>query len=205
MFPRIQLLLVPVFIQFLVIAAFTDNNDYVAIKSLQEGLGNLPSNWRGSDPCGDHWNGIVCSGPKVVQLTLSSMNLSGQLPGDIGGLSELQTLDLSNNKDLTGTLPPEIGNLKKLSNLNLDACGFSGEIPDTIGSLSELKYLSLNLNKFDGPIPPSLGKLSKLFWLDLADNKLTGSIPVSNGNTPGLDMLFEIGHLYASFVLFNGY
>ncbi|XP_031119284.1 probable leucine-rich repeat receptor-like protein kinase At5g49770 [Ipomoea triloba] len=196
MFPRIQLLLVPVFIQFLVIAAFTDNNDYVAIKSLQEGWGNLPSNWRGSDPCGDHWNGIVCSGPKVVQLTLSSMNLSGQLPGDIGGLSELQTLDLSNNKDLTGPLPPEIGNLKKLSNLNLDACGFSGEIPDTIGSLSELKYLSLNLNKFDGPIPPSLGKLSKLFWLDLADNKLTGSIPVSNGNTPGLDMLFEIGHFH---------
>nr|GLL17434.1 probable leucine-rich repeat receptor-like protein kinase At5g49770 isoform X1 [Ipomoea trifida] len=204
MFPRIQLLLVPVFIQFLVIEAFTDNNDYLAIKSLQEGLGNLPSNWRGSDPCGDHWNGIVCSGPKVVQLTLSSMNLSGQLPGDIGGLSELQTLDLSNNKDLTGTLPPEIGNLKELSNLNLDACGFSGEIPDTIGSLSELKYLSLNLNKFDGPIPPSLGKLSKLFWLDLADNKLTGSIPVSNGNTPGLDMLFEIGHFHFGRNQFSG-
>nr|GMC55455.1 probable leucine-rich repeat receptor-like protein kinase At5g49770 [Ipomoea batatas]GMD70099.1 probable leucine-rich repeat receptor-like protein kinase At5g49770 [Ipomoea batatas] len=197
MIPRIQLLLVPVFIQFLGIVALTDNNDYVALKSLQDGWENVPPTWEegSSDPCGDHWEGVGCNGSKVVSLTLSSMDLSGKLSGDIEGLSELQILDLSYNKGLEGPLPREIGNLKNLYNLILVGCGFSGLIPDTIGSLSKLKYLSLNSNKFIGPIPPSLGKLSELYWLDLADNDLTGSIPVSDGNTPGLDMLVGTRHL----------
>ncbi|XP_031120106.1 probable leucine-rich repeat receptor-like protein kinase At5g49770 isoform X2 [Ipomoea triloba] len=175
-----------------------------AIKSLKDSWENVPSNWDGSDPCGDHWDGIGCHGSNVVSLTLSSMNLNGQLSRDIGGLSELQNLDLSYNKGLTGSLPREIGNLTKLSNLNLVGCGFSGQIPDTIGSLSKLKFLSLNVNKFFGPIPPSLGKLSELYWLDLADNMLTGSIPVSDGSTPGLDMLVEAQHFHFGRNNFSG-
>nr|GMC51467.1 probable leucine-rich repeat receptor-like protein kinase At5g49770 [Ipomoea batatas] len=206
MIPRIQLLLVPVFIQFLGIVALTDNNDYVALKSLQDGWENVPPTWEegSSDPCGDHWEGVGCNGSKVVSLTLSSMDLSGKLSGDIEGLSELQILDLSYNKGLEGPLPREIGNLKNLYNLILVGCGFSGLIPDTIGSLSKLKYLSLNSNKFIGPIPPSLGKLSELYWLDLADNDLTGSIPVSDGNTPGLDMLVGTRHFHFGGNQFSG-
>ncbi|XP_019176965.1 PREDICTED: probable leucine-rich repeat receptor-like protein kinase At5g49770 [Ipomoea nil] len=205
MIPRIQLLLVPLFIQFLGIVAFTDNNDYVAIKALRDGWKNVPPSWaEGSDPCGDHWEGVGCNGSRVVSLTLSSMDLTGELSGDIEELSELQILDLSYNKDLTGSLPREIGNLKKLYNLILVGCGFFGLIPDSIGSLSKLKYLSLNLNKFIGPIPPSLGQLSELYWLDLADNQLTGSIPVSDGNTPGLDMLVGTKHFHFGGNKFSG-
>uniref|UniRef100_A0A5B6ZQ21 non-specific serine/threonine protein kinase n=1 Tax=Davidia involucrata TaxID=16924 RepID=A0A5B6ZQ21_DAVIN len=192
---RILVCLLVVSIQILVITAQL-NQDSVALKALKDELQNTPPNWVGSDPCGESWEGIECTNSHVTSITLSSMNLTGQLTGDILSLSELQILDLSYNKGLTGPLSPSIGNLKKLSNLILVGCGFSGPIPDTIGSLKQLVFLSLNSNSFTGQIPPSIGNLSNLYWLDLADNKLTGTIPVSNGTTPGLDMLVHTKHFH---------
>ncbi|XP_059652149.1 leucine-rich repeat receptor protein kinase HPCA1-like isoform X2 [Cornus florida] len=192
-------------IQMLVIAAQQrKNQDYVALKALMDNLNNLPPSWAGLDPCGESWEGIMCTNSRVTSIKLASMNLTGQLSGDLQYLYELQILDLSYNKGLTGPLPPPIGNMKKLSSLILVGCSFSGLIPDTIGSLQQLVYLSLNSNSFTGPIPPSLGNLSNLYWLDLADNKLTGTIPVSNGTTPGLDMLVHTKHFHFGSNQLNG-
>ncbi|KAL2454570.1 Leucine-rich repeat protein kinase family protein [Abeliophyllum distichum] len=184
------------FIQFLAIAAWTNEDDFTAIQSLKNTWENVPPSWVGADPCENRWEGIECINSRVVSITLSSINLSGQLSSDIEELAELQTLDLSYNKGLTGSLPPSIGNMKKLSNLILVGCGFSGRIPSSIGSLQDLVFLSLNSNRFIGGIPPSIGLLSKLYWLDLADNRLSGTIPVSKGNTPGLDMLVKTKHFH---------
>ncbi|KAK6121284.1 hypothetical protein DH2020_044987 [Rehmannia glutinosa] len=193
---RIHISLLVVLVQVFGIAAFTNTDDFVALKSLKDVWNNVPPNWDGADPCGSDWDGISCSNSRVVSITLASFNLSGQLSSDIEGLSELQTLDLSYNKGMTGALPSAIGNLKKLSSLILVGCGFSGPIPPSIGSLQQLVYLSLNSNNFVGEIPPSIGSLSNLYWLDLADNKLSGTIPVSNGSTPGLDMLINTKHFH---------
>ncbi|KAL2460629.1 Leucine-rich repeat protein kinase family protein [Abeliophyllum distichum] len=184
------------FIQFLAIAARPNEDDFTAIQSLKNTWENVPPSWVGDDPCENRWEGIGCNNSRIVSITLSSINLSGQLSSDIEELAELQTLDLSYNKGLTGPLPPSIGNMKKLSNLILVGCGFSGPIPSSIGSLQDLVFLSLNSNSFIGGIPPSIGLLSKLYWLDLADNKLIGTIPVSKGNTPGLDMLVKTKHFH---------
>ncbi|KAA8536661.1 hypothetical protein F0562_029139 [Nyssa sinensis] len=193
---RILVVLLVVSVQILVLTGQPGNQDYAALIALKNQLQNTPPNWVGSDPCGKSWDGIVCTNSRVTSITLSSMNLTGQLSGDILSFLELQTLDLSYNKGLTGPLPPSIGNLKKLSNLILVGCSFSGPIPDTIGSLQQLVFLSLNSNSFNGPIPPSIGNLSNLYWLDLADNKLSGTIPVSNENSPGLDMLIHTKHFH---------
>ncbi|KAL2485909.1 Leucine-rich repeat protein kinase family protein [Abeliophyllum distichum] len=184
------------FIQFLAIAARPNEDDFTAIQSLKNTWENVPPSWVGDDPCENRWEGIGCNNSRIVSITLSSINLSGQLSSDIEELAELQTLDLSYNKGLTGPLPPSIGNMKKLSNLILVGCGFSCPIPSSIGSLQDLVFLSLNSNSFIGGIPPSIGLLSKLYWLDLADNKLIGTIPVSKGNTPGLDMLVKTKHFH---------
>ncbi|KAK6143799.1 hypothetical protein DH2020_024147 [Rehmannia glutinosa] len=194
---RIHISLLVVLVQAFGIAAFTNTDDFVALKSLKDVWNNVPPNWDGADPCGSDWDGISCSNSASFPCTtLASFNLSGQLSSDIEGLSELQTLDLSYNKGMTGALPSAIGNLKKLSSLILVGCGFSGPIPPSIGSLQQLVYLSLNSNNFVGEIPPSIGSLSNLYWLDLADNKLSGTIPVSNGSTPGLDMLINTKHFH---------
>ncbi|XP_015057835.1 probable leucine-rich repeat receptor-like protein kinase At5g49770 [Solanum pennellii] len=184
--------------------ASTNSGDYVVLESLKEEWENVPPNWDGSDPCNDPWEGIDCNNSRVISIKLSSINLKGELSGDIEGLSELQILDLSYNKGLTGSLPQSIGNLKSLSILILVGCGFSGLIPNTIGSLSQLEFLSLNLNNFIGPIPASVGNLSKLRWLDLADNKLSGPLPISHGSTPGLDMLVHTKHFHLGRNQFSG-
>ncbi|CAL5423247.1 unnamed protein product [Camellia sinensis] len=124
------------------------------------------------------------------------MDLTGSLSSDILSLSELQYLDLSNNKGLTGTLPSLIGNLNQLTTLILIGCSFFGPIPDSIGSLQQLVFLALNANNFSGPIPPSIGNLSNLSWLDLTENQLNGTILVSSGSTTGLDMLVKARHVF---------
>ncbi|KAL4655158.1 hypothetical protein ACB092_01G431400 [Castanea dentata] len=171
--------------------------------SLQDELKNTP-NWKASaDPC-DNWEGIRCTSSRVTSLILTSMNLMGKLASEISQLSELQTLDLSYNKNITGQLPSSIGNLMNLIHVNLIGCSFSGSIPDTIGNLQKLITLSLNNNSFSGHIPTSIGRLSNLYWLDLAENQLEGPLPVSDGNTPGLDMLVKAKHFHLEKNKFSG-
>ncbi|GMH19015.1 hypothetical protein Nepgr_020856 [Nepenthes gracilis] len=179
------------------VSAITDPGDATVLQSLKDQWQNTPPSWRKSDdPCDGNWDGITCNNSRVTALHLSSMGLKGTLSGDIGGLTELRTMDLSFNPGLTGSLSSELGKLIKLNILILAGCGFTGGIPDELGNLSELLYLALNSNNFSGGIPPSLGNLSKLYWLDLAENQLTGSIPVSTPSTPGLDLLLKAKHFH---------
>ncbi|KAJ3682943.1 hypothetical protein LUZ60_013170 [Juncus effusus] len=175
----------------------TDPQDTAALRALMDQWKNTPPNWgQSDDPCGTPWEGITCSDSRVTVIKLSTMGIKGSLSGDIGQLSELQSLDLSYNKNLTGTLPTNIGNLKKLTTLILVGCSFSGTIPDTLGGLSKLSYLALNSNQFSGKIPPSIGNLTNLYWLDLADNQLTGPIPISSRKQNGLDQLVNTKHFH---------
>ncbi|TYI39703.1 hypothetical protein ES332_A02G113000v1 [Gossypium tomentosum] len=179
------------------LSAVTDPHDAAALQSLKDSWQNTPPSWdKSDDPCGTAWEGVTCNSSRVTALGLSTMGLKGKLSGDIGGLTELRSLDLSFNRDLTGSLSPRLGDLEKLNILILAGCGFTGNIPEELGNLAELSFLALNSNNFTGKIPPSLGKLSKLYWLDLADNQLVGAIPVSTLTSPGLDLLLKAKHFH---------
>ncbi|KAK8309386.1 hypothetical protein V6Z12_D02G121400 [Gossypium hirsutum] len=179
------------------LSAVTDPHDAAALQSLKDSWKNTPPSWdKSDDPCGAPWEGVTCNSSRVTALGLSTMGLKGKLSGDIGGLTELRSLDLSFNRDLTGSLSPRLGDLEKLNILILAGCGFTGNIPEELGNLAELSFLALNSNNFTGKIPPSLGKLSKLYWLDLADNQLVGAIPVSTPTSPGLDLLLKAKHFH---------
>nr|GLL26760.1 probable leucine-rich repeat receptor-like protein kinase At5g49770 [Ipomoea trifida] len=177
-------LLLPCFFlsaSFPFIFAETDSRDVAVLTSLKDQWQNTPPSWDDSDdPCGGSWEGVSCNNSRVTALGLSTMGLKGKLNGDIGGLTELISLDLSFNRGLTGSISPRIGDLQKLS------------------------ILALNSNNFTGEIPATLGNLSKLYWLDLADNQLTGSLPVSTGKDPGLDLLKKAKHFRLDRNLLNG-
>ncbi|XP_010038738.2 probable leucine-rich repeat receptor-like protein kinase At5g49770 [Eucalyptus grandis] len=179
-----------------VICSFTDPGDSAALQALRGIWQNTPPSWAKDDPCGVPWDGVTCNNLRVTALGLSSMNIKGSLSGDIGGLTELRSLDLSFSQDLTGSLTARLGDLSNLNTLILQGCGFTGNIPDELGKLSQLTFLALNNNKFTGSIPASLGNLSQLSWLDLAENQLTGSIPLSDNNNPGLDHLLNAKHFH---------
>ncbi|XP_004491128.1 receptor-like protein EIX2 isoform X1 [Cicer arietinum] len=89
----------------------------------------------------------------------------------------LRSIDLSSNQ-LIGNIPEEIGNLVELVSLNLSSNNLSGEITSKIGKLKLLEFLDLSRNQFSGLIPPSLAQIDRLSMLNLSYNNLFGRIPI---------------------------
>lgn len=114
--------------------------------------------------------------PYLIFFSLSSNNLSGEIPRTIGEMTSLRVIDLSIN-NLTGRIPSSIGNCSYLKVLDLGNNNLSGEIPESLGQLNQLISLHLNDNMFSSELPSSLQNLSSLETLDLGNNKLSGRIP----------------------------
>ena len=57
---------------------------------------------------------------------------------------------------LSGEIPPELGSLSNLWSLELKDNDLSGEIPPELGSLSNLRALDLSGNELSGCVPSSL-------------------------------------------------
>ena len=146
------------------------------------------TNWLSDRPIRE-WYG-VSNDPdgRVSELFLSGNQLTGEIPRELGNLSNLHDLYLSNNQ-LTGEIPRELGSLSNLERLTLSRNQLTGEIPTELGSLSNLERLGLNDNELTGEIPTELGSLSNLQGLYLYDNKLTGEIPTELGNLSNLETL----------------
>jgi hypothetical protein len=90
---------------------------------------------------------------------------------------------------LTGEIPPELGNLTNLRHLYLYNNQLSGSIPSSLGNLSNLTALSLEFNQFTGGIPPELGNLENLQDLRLRNNNLS-NLPGEIGNLINLELLY---------------
>ena len=130
------------------------------------------------------WHGVFTAADgRVTQLYLFSNELSGEIPEELGNLSNLEELYLFNN-ELTGEIPEELGSLTHLEELFLHGNRLSEEIPEELGDLSNLLYLYLNNNQLTGTIPEELGDLSNLRRLDLFNNELTGRSRRNWGTCP---------------------
>jgi len=75
-----------------------------------------------------------------------------ELWGDCYNMKETTILNLSNS-GLTGEIPHEIGSLTNLTFLGLSNNQLTGEIPSRIGNLTNLTFLDLSDNQFIGGIP----------------------------------------------------
>ena len=126
---------------------------------------------------------------ETTELNLSWSGLTGQIPPEIGNLTNLIYLYLDGN-ELNGQIPPEIGNLINLTWLNLGNNQMTGEIPSEMGNLTNLEGLYLDYNEFTGQIPPEIGNLFDLINLNLGNNQLTGDIPSEIGTLTNLILLY---------------
>ncbi|XP_059657128.1 MDIS1-interacting receptor like kinase 2-like [Cornus florida] len=116
---------------------------------------------------------------QLSELDISSNNIRGYIPSEIGRMWSLTWLRLSSN-NLTGTLPVSLANLTQLAGLEISSNQISGSIPPVIGNLTELYYLDLSQNLFSGTIPKEIGNFTKFQYfdhLDLSHNNLSGPIP----------------------------
>ena len=151
------------------------------------------ANWLSGRPIGE-WRGVTTdSNGRVIELGLWDNQLTGEIPPELGRLSNLMSLVLWDNQ-LTGEIPPELGRLSNLTVLGLSGNHLTGPIPPELGDLSNLKNLYLSGNQLTGPIPPELGRLSNLIGLNLSDNQLTGEIPLELGRLSNLTGLFLHGN-----------
>jgi len=96
-------------------------------------------------------------------------------------IEETENLDLSYS-ELTGQIPPEIGDLTNLTELYLDYNQLTGEIPESVGNLMNLTYFSLPSNELTS-LPESIVNLTNLTYLDLSNNQLS-TLPESICNLP---------------------
>ena len=156
----------------------TDREALVALYNATDGENwNQSDNWLSDAPLGE-WKGVLTDDRRVVVLYLGDNGLTGEIPPELGSLSNLTALYLDTNA-LSGEIPAELGSLSNLTALYLDTNALSGEIPAELGSLSNLAELDLRNNALSGAIPAELGSLSNLTNLRLLSNDLSGCVPSS--------------------------
>ncbi|PPS04674.1 hypothetical protein GOBAR_AA15991 [Gossypium barbadense] len=93
-------------------------------------------------------------------------------------LKYMSGIDLSCNR-LTGEIPTDIGNLSEILSLNLSHNNLTGHIPSTFSKLKQIESLDLSHNNLIGRIPTQLTELYTLAVFNVSYNNLSGSIPSS--------------------------
>ena len=172
----------------------TDRDALVALYNATDGDNwTNNANWLSDEPLGQ-WYGVTADGSgRVTELHLDENELDGEMPTELGGLSNLINLNLFRNQ-LTGEIPSELSSLSNLKDLHLSENQLTGAIPTGLGSLSNLEGLFLDVNQLIGAIPSDLGDLSNLQQLWLGENQLTGTIPSELGSLTNLEGLFLSGN-----------
>lgn len=91
----------------------------------------------------------------TVALWLDSNQITGTIPTEIGLLTELASVSMT-NATLSGTIPTEMGNLTNLRRLWLYNNELTGTIPAVLNQLTDLEVLELHYNKLGGSMPQGI-------------------------------------------------
>ena len=87
-----------------------------------------------------------CYSINIVSLDLTDSGLTGEIPPEIGELTNLTSLVLRYN-ELTGPIPSTMGNLTSLVKLELQYNNLSGSIPAELWSLDSLTQFRIQKNQ----------------------------------------------------------
>jgi Leucine-rich repeat (LRR) protein len=175
----------------------SDSLALVALYNSTNGAGWAnKTNWL-TDPV-NTWHGVTVKESRVNALVLSSNQLKGSLPVELGNLTALQELFMSSNQ-LTGNLPASLGNLTDLKFIFLSDNQLSGSVPATWGNLTHLYALYMDYNQLSGSLPTSFSQLRALEYVNLSHNQLSGSVPASESFGGGFNGLYKLNLSYNQF------
>nr|POE66841.1 phytosulfokine receptor 1 [Quercus suber] len=116
---------------------------------------------------------IPCETIQIQHLDLSQNSLSGSLPS--WSSERLDAVHLGHNY-FSGSIPKAFLNISDLSTLDISDNRLSGRIPSAIGEL-DLTVLLLRGNRLRGIIPTQFCQLTGIKLMDLSNNFLSGTIP----------------------------
>ena len=116
----------------------SDRAALVALYNATEGASwDTSTNWLSDRPL-DEWHGVTTNSVgRVTELSLSSNQLTGPIPAELGDLTNLVSLDLDANQ-LTGPIPAELGDLSNLESLDLDANELTGCVPAGVRDIASI-------------------------------------------------------------------
>ncbi|KAJ8754169.1 hypothetical protein K2173_002068 [Erythroxylum novogranatense] len=149
----------------------------------------------GGDPCLPvSWSWIRCNSdaqPRVITITLSGKNLTGNIPTDLTKLTGLVELWLDDN-DLTGPIP-DFSRCTELKIIHLENNQLTGDLPSFLTNLPNLRELYVQNNKLSGKVPAGLDKNIIL--------KYSGNIDLHEASGRGKHISIIIGSLVGAAVL----
>ncbi|UZR92287.1 leucine-rich repeat domain-containing protein [Chondrinema litorale] len=147
--------------------------------ALNGGSWSSNDNWNDDTKALSEWYGVTTDDNGcVIKIELSENNLSGQIPSEIGSLTELESLVLEVN-NISSPLPSSLSKLINLKILKLSNNKLGGTLDDhkVVFNISSLEELLLYTNGISGSIPSEIGNLTNLEFLSLGDNNLSGNLP----------------------------
>ncbi|PRP78689.1 putative leucine-rich repeat receptor-like protein kinase [Planoprotostelium fungivorum] len=148
---------------------------------------------------------------QLVSFTAQNSRINAPLP-DLGDLSRLETLDLSNNS-IYGTVSPRLTQLRALKMFNISSNKINGSFPllhsslatldisnnrfsgdvEFLSTLTSTSYLNISRNQWSGTVPDLTGQ-KLLMVIDMSRNNLSGSLPSISGLTSLLVADFSRNH-----------
>ncbi|XP_011004155.1 PREDICTED: probable LRR receptor-like serine/threonine-protein kinase At1g67720 [Populus euphratica] len=160
-------------------------------------LSHSTEDWaqEGGDPCLPvPWSWVQCNSearPRIVKLSLSSKNLSGNVPSGLTMLTGLVELWLDGNS-LTGPIPDFTG-CTDLEIIHLENNQLTGELPSSLLNLPNLRELYVQNNLLSGTIPSGLSRKVALNY--------SGNINLHEGARRGRHIDIIIGSSVGAAVL----
>ncbi|XP_045807598.1 probable LRR receptor-like serine/threonine-protein kinase At3g47570 isoform X2 [Trifolium pratense] len=145
---------------------------------LPKSIGNLSLEHFEAISCGINGNIPLEIGnmSNLIRLSLSRNDLHGSIPSTIKGLHKLQSLDLSYN-GLQGSIVHELCEIRSLSELNLTNNKLFGVLPTCLGNLTSLRKFDLGSNRLTSTIPSSFWTLKDVLEVNLSSNAIIGNLP----------------------------
>ncbi|CAE7840644.1 unnamed protein product [Symbiodinium sp. CCMP2592] len=123
--------------------------------------------------CG--WDGVECHSDEctVRSLDLGNRNLTGKLPAEIGGLADLEELDLFMNRKLRGDLSV-LATLVHLKLLELSSTQIRGDL-GFLSRMGQMQKLRLSYTQVDGTLE-ALRNMTRLAGLWLYNTRVRGDL-----------------------------
>ncbi|XP_010491287.1 PREDICTED: probably inactive leucine-rich repeat receptor-like protein kinase At5g06940 [Camelina sativa] len=161
-------------------------------RSLGTSLKNLVSLDVSQNKLSGSFPGGICSGKRLINLSLHSNFFEGSLPNSIGECLTLERFQVQDN-GFSGEFPAALWKLPKIKIIKAYNNQFTGQVPDSVSLASALEQVEIDNNSFSGEIPHGLGLLKGLYKFSASENGFGGELPPNFCDSPVLSIV-NISH-----------